>query len=440
MNFSDAPIDSASAARLHAEGLRLDLVDTADTAAFSAWIRAESRGFYDDEPSEKRLAYMLEHAAYRRTTGVWDESDAVGAEPVATVSTWETPLSLPGGSSIPVWAISAVTVAPTHRRRGIARNLLESELRTAHACGVPIAALTASEATIYGRFGFAPSAFASDVTIDTRRARWAGPAASGRVRFTTREELHHSARAVFESARRRHAGEIEADDALWAETCATDERSADKVKSLRAVRYDDASGALQGFAIYRVTGGEDDFTVHTVEVQSLVAATDDAANGLWRFLLELDLVTAVKAYLRPVDDSVAWQLSDRRAVQSRPYDHLWLRVLDPVAALEARTYSAPIDLVLDVADPNGFAEGRMLLSVDESGAGTVTRLDADADVPADAAHLALSVNSLAALYLGATPASTLVRAGTVLERRPGSAERADAAFRAAEAPLLSIWF
>ena len=56
-----------------------------------------------------------------------------------------------------MWAISMVTVAATHRRRGIARGLLEGELRAAASAGVPMAGLTVTEATIYGRYGFGPA-------------------------------------------------------------------------------------------------------------------------------------------------------------------------------------------------------------------------------------------------------------------------------------------
>ncbi|MFP3813618.1 GNAT family N-acetyltransferase, partial [Bacillus sp. SIMBA_005] len=76
------------------------------------------------------------------------------AFPVATTNAWVTPLTIPGGGELDMWAISMVTVAATHRRRGIARSLLEGELRAAVSAGVPMAGLTVSEATIYGRYGF----------------------------------------------------------------------------------------------------------------------------------------------------------------------------------------------------------------------------------------------------------------------------------------------
>lgn len=37
-------------------------------------------------------------------------------------------------------------------------------------------------------------------------------------------------------------------------------------------------------------------------------------------------------------------------------DWMWVRVLDVVRALEARTYAVPASLTLDIHDPEGLAE------------------------------------------------------------------------------------
>src|SRR4051812_44924907 len=181
-NATDAPIDAVSEAALADRGLRLALVDTADRTAFAAWTRADHRGFHMAAASDAFLEASLDSVAYRRTTGVWDDSHD-SASPIGTVNSWVSDLTVPGGRHVDAWAISSVTVAPTHRRRGIARALLEAELRTAASLGVPLATLTVSESTIYGRFGFAAATFATELPIDTRRATWTGPTPGGRLHF-----------------------------------------------------------------------------------------------------------------------------------------------------------------------------------------------------------------------------------------------------------------
>ena len=81
-------------------------------------------------PSDEFLAELRGDLPLQRSVGVFDDSIAEPAMPVATVTSWPAALTVPGGEVV-AWAISGVTVAPTHRRRGIARAMLESELRVA---------------------------------------------------------------------------------------------------------------------------------------------------------------------------------------------------------------------------------------------------------------------------------------------------------------------
>jgi predicted acetyltransferase len=212
-----------------------------------------------------------------------------------------------------------------------------------------------------------------------------------------------------------------------------------EAKSLRAVRYDDVAGTAQGFALYKVTESPTSMFGHTLDVVFQNSATDDAYAGLWRFLLEMDLVHEVTAKLRSVDEAFAWQVSDFRAVRrTTQRDHLWTRILDVEKALAARLYSAHGTIVLEITDPLGYAEGRFMLDIADDGRATVGPLLGD--VPDNAAHIALGVNELGALYLGGVSAVTLTRSGRITELREGSASAVDASFRSAVTPWLSIWF
>ena len=134
---------------------------------------------------------------------------------MGTVNSSVAEMAMPGGRGLPLWAVSGVTVAPTHRRRGIARAMLEGELRTASAAGVAIAGLTVSEATIYGRFGFAPATFATNWSIETKRAAWVGPRPEGRLDFVERNALPDMLVELHERVRGSHPGEIHAWPGLW---------------------------------------------------------------------------------------------------------------------------------------------------------------------------------------------------------------------------------
>ena len=420
------PIDPTSQAKLAADGLRLDLVDTSDADVFGTWLRASTRGFHGGEPSEELVAAMAASIAYRRTTGVWDASASDPLWPVGTVDGFESPLTVPGGAQLPAWAVSMVTVAPTHRRRGVARELLEAELRTAVALGLPMAMLTVSESTIYHRFGFAPAALAADVTINTHRAHYTGPVPGGRVHLMAIAEARALADGLYATWRVTSPGEMEVWPRRWDQIFGiADEK--DTSKQPRAVRYDDASGVTQGVAVYRMKENGHDFTNHTAQVEYLLANTPDAYAALWRFLLELDLTSTVRAELRRVDEPVRWLVSDFRAVKVETYDHLWLRILDVPTALNAREFYAPLDLVIEVTDLQGHAAGRYHVGA------TTTRVETTPDVT-------MTVNELSAIYLGGVSATTLHRAGRITEHTPGTVAQLDAAFTSPTTPWLSVWF
>jgi predicted acetyltransferase len=434
MNYATHPIDPQSAQTLANDGLRLALLDTSDEVLFEKWLQADARGFHGQRFTDESAKQWMAGTAERRTTGVWDDSAADPQTPVATVNSWPTPLTVPGGD-VPGWGISSVTVAPTHRRRGIARALLEAELRTAKSLGLPLAMITVSEATIYERFGFAPAAFGSDLEIATKRARWTGPIAPGRVHLVPLEQLRAEAETIVEAARLRTPGEIGTWSHLWDRTfrlSSLDPSAKDKV---RAVRYDDERGTPQGFALYQMKENEQDYSAHTAEVITLISATDDAYNALWRYLLDLDLTATISAHLRSVDEPLLWQVADKRAVRARHFEHLWLRILDVPAALQARTYAAPLTMSIQVTDPYGFAAGKFALTVDGAGTAFVTT-----DTTRDPADLVMSVNDLGALYLGGVSAVTLVRSGRVTSNSRGAAASFDLAFRSKVAPWLSVWF
>jgi predicted acetyltransferase len=445
-DFKIAPADPTSVARLAERGLRYAVVDTADAAAFATWYRAANRGFLQSERTDEQVTRTGEGIGYRRTIGVYDDSLPAQADwPVATVNSWPAQLTLPGSSiehprTLPSWAISMVTVAPTHRRRGIARDMLEGELRTAAALGVPMAMLTVSESTIYGRFGFAPAAYATDWTIDTRRVRWSGPAASGRVEYLAVAEYRDALAPLRDRLRLASAGEIDVWPMRWDQLVGADAPDSDRTKALRAVRFVDEGGVTRGLALFRLTGGDPDFTQHTVTVERLDAETADADLALWRFLLELDLTSELKAELRRPEEPMRWLLGDFRAAHVDVWEHQYLRVLDVAAVYEARGYLAAGSVVFDVTDSLGFASGVWSLAVEPVETtlrATVAKLDAIPDaVPA----LRMTVNELSALYLGGVSAATLTAAGRITELTPGAAAAADALLRVERAPWLSVWY
>lgn len=426
----DVTADPTSTERLATSGLEYRVVDLSDDTRSAAFQRAVDRGFLGAEPTGDMIAQVTKTFAARRNIGVFEPHATDATLPIATTNAWITPLTLPGGGEIDMWAISVVTVAATHRRRGIARALLEGELRAAASAGVPVAGLTVSEATIYGRYGFGSAIPVARLTVNTRRAGWGGATPPGRLEYVDRDTLAADLGTVHERARRQVPGQIPGWQGRWegySGVAPTPDRD-----QARGVRYLDEDGVLRGVLAYTVSEASGTFRFR-MDVRLLVAETADARTALWRFVLQHDLVDEVVADLRPLDDPLPWLVADPRGVKQEVHDHGWLRILDLPAALTARGYSALLDTVLRVEDPLGFTAGDWRLRVDESGIATVE------EAHGGSADIELDVSALSSLYAGGVRASSLHGAGRLTGDR-AAIDAFDKALVAFPSPSLDIWY
>lgn len=434
--FFHADLDPALVAAIEAQQLTVQRVDSTDRAATDPWLDAVARGFLDGERSDTHREAFFDRSAYRRKLGVHDPQGAQPEIPVATFASWGAELTVPGGV-VPSCAISSVTVAPTHRRRGLLRHLMVGELRAAAAAGFPMAMLTASEASIYGRFGFGPAAAAAAWSLDVRRAGWrvAEPHAAqapGRIDFVSREQGRAVAEALHDRVRLTSPGEIDMPGGHWDRSFGT-RPDAEKAGELRVAQYRSASGEVDGLVGYRLSHNHDDFSGNTLEVSFLLAASDEAYAALWRFLLSMDLIGTIKASELSVDEPLWWMIADQRAATIEVGDHQYLRILDVAGALEARRYDVADTVVLDVDDPLGFAAGRFLLTTAADGSARVEAAEEKTDAPV--AHL--GVAELSAILLGGVSAATLAAAGRITADDPARLTRL---FATTRTPRLSFWY
>ncbi len=428
-------LDQVSFDRLRSGGLDYRRVDASDEAALDDMTRAIARGFIEEDPSEETVIAARPGQAGRRLVGVFDPASPQSGLPVATVGSWIAPVTVPGGE-LPMWAVSEVTVAGTHRRRGIARAMLEGELRAAASAGVPIAGLTASEATIYGRYGFGPATWHTRWSVDTRRAAWAGVEPEGAVQYLDRDAAALALDELHERTRASRVGEIPGWPQRWQQISGA-KPGEPHATSVRGVRYVDAGGVLRGAMAYRIVESDADWARSRLEIRHLIGETPEARAALWRFALQHDLVGTVTAELRPVDEPLPWLLADARAATQTIGDHGWLRILDLPAVFETRSFAAPLDVVLRVADPLGFADGVWRVEASADGAGRAAAVPRTGAEPE--ADIELGVAELSSLYLGGVSARSLAEAGK-LRGDASAIARLDAALRIAGEPFLSIWY
>ena len=373
------------------------------------WFEAHARGFHGPRTSDELRQHFREHIEVDDVVlrGVWQEQPAIGSGviPVATYSSFDKTLNVGGGTLTPVRMISDITVSPTHRRRGLLRTLITQDLSEAVERGLPLAVLTASEGSIYGRFGFGMATKYRNLEVDT------GPQFAlrnldddGSIELVEPLEAWPAVKNVFDRFHQATRGSVERPKFYeHFLTGAFDYRDGPD-KKLRAAVHLDAAGRPDGYVTYKP--GERKDSGRPIEVTDLVALTPQAYRRIWRFLADIDLATQVTWEGAPVTDSLAWSLVEPRVVKVvKEVDLLWVSVLDVVAALEARPWGAEGEVVIEVADPLGHSEGRYRVATSGGKAG-VTRTDDETDVR-------LEADTLGALYLGGVGVGALHAAGRI---------------------------
>jgi predicted acetyltransferase len=397
----------------------------------AAYVEALSTAFLE-RPDAEKVAEELEPLWDRERT--WAAID--GGRICGTFRSWATELTVPGGGLLPAAAVSAVTVLPSHRRRGILRAMVAVEHGAMRERGEAIALLHASEYPIYGRFGYGPAIRSATAVVDTRSTTLRRPMQAQVLVERPHETLLEPLREVGEAWRLRQPGEIRRRDYRMEFDLGLRESAWDgRWKGILAVHRDRA-GKIDGYVRYRPNQKwEFGQPRGSLEVDDLYALTDEAHAALWQYLIESDWVATIRAERQSLSDRLPWLLTNARAIRYEDVgDGMWARLIDVRRALEGRTYEREDRLVLEVRDGEAV-DGRLRLELDAGRGGATCR-------PTDRApDLALDVGALGAAYLGGRSLRDAVLAyGGADEHREGALAAADALFRTLDEPRCSTFF
>jgi len=369
-----------------------------------------------------------------RSLGVFVDNEIVGG-----ATSYSRRMSVPGGRSIPVSAVAEVAVLPTHRRQGILRALMQRQVSEAIEQGEVALALTASESTIYGRFGFGVASYSHAYSIQTSRSQFRkGVHFGGRLRLLADRDV--ASKVLPDIWNRYHPltnGELDRSQTWWDARVLLDSpvfRGA-LTEAMHVVHEND-HGQTDGYVSYALERcWNDGMPEGCVHVNELVSLNDEARAALWRYVLDIDLAHNLRTFGWPADEPLRWWLEDPRRLKTTAVaDHLWLSLRDIPSALSARHYQVDDSLVLQVLD-DGVAE-RVSLTV-ESGFASAERLPQSSTVRPD---LVLDRGALGSLYLGGISATTLARGGRLAAQTDGAVERADQLFGWRQAPFLLTRF
>jgi predicted acetyltransferase len=363
---------------------------------------------------EDRMQRWIDQLGLDRMHAALSNGEIVGGAAAFTFN-----MTVPGGD-VPTAGVSVVGVYPTHRRRGILRALMRAQLDDVCERGEPMAALWASEETIYGRFGYGVAGFCGEIALAHEYTAFVDPVEpAGTLRFLERDGVLEALPPMFERIRSDWPGMFSRNDLWWEHREVEDppERR-DGAGPKRWIAYE-LDGSIEGFAVYRhKPEWEHGSTIAELRVLEALATSPAALRDLWGYLLAIDWKATVKSWLLPPDHPLFLLLASPRRLRYRLGDSLWVRLVDIGAALSSRRYSSEDSLVFEVTDDFcPWNEGRWKLE-----GGTATRTKERPD-------LRLPVQSLGSAFLGGLQFAALARAGRVEELRQGALARADGLFR-----------
>ena len=333
-----------------------------------------------------------------RAFGAFDGSTMVGIG-----RNYSFDVTVPGGARVPAAAVSWIGVLPTHRRRGILTALMDALADDSRQRGEPVSMLTASEGSIYRRFGYGCAVDRVACTIDSRSSEFvASWRDAGSVRFVTADEAATRFPLIYEQTR-DVVGSVARPDFWWPEI------AFERAEGPQFFAMHETDGVADGFVGWRVTGDWIGGVVdRTVEVFDLQAATPEARLALWRFVLDIDLTRQVKCFQVPLHDPVRWVLADvRQRRLDFVNDGLWVKVLDVATLLQTRRYEVDDELVMAIDGVNW-----RLTVADGTGSCSATTDGPDLTLPADV----LGAVSLGQRRVSEFPGLTDVNDPSVLAR------------------------
>ncbi|GAA4679069.1 GNAT family N-acetyltransferase [Pseudonocardia yuanmonensis] len=386
----------------------------------------------DDRWAVTRLSY-----APGRTFGV----DLPAGTLAGTATSFGSALTVPGGARVPMAAVTRVGVRADRTRRGLLTALMREQLSDAADRGEVTATLRASEARIYGRFGYGVASRGRNLRVTAGARFRPGAPAAGEVRLVHPDEAATLLPPIYARilTGTTRPGPIVRDDGWWALTLRRP--AADAARGIAVHTGPDGD---DGFALWTVRQEGTDFGENVLELHDLHAATPQATAGLWRFLLGVDLLRAVSAHLRPWDEPVDLLLDDPRHCRTTGVgDETWLRLLDVPAALAARTWGEsgqePLrirvhDALFPANDGVHVIGDRAASAIgDSDGADPAPAGDGPADLECDVAGLAMA-------YLGDRRPSELVASGWWSAHDRAAVPRADRLFTTSEVPWCGTFF
>jgi len=352
------------------------------------------------------FGYGDDNLAQTATRPEWTLCAFDGARLAASYAT--LPLTArANGKAVAMGGVTTVATAPEYRRRGLLRAITKRALEAQREAGQSVAALWASQAAIYQRYGYTSATAQIGYQIDSVDLQLLTPASeSMRVSRGPVAQLMPEIKALYRSFIAQRSLYLHRSGPLWQSNVLNDNGG---THPIRAAVCRDETGAAQGYVIYTLVDGRIDHRARNqlLEIRDLAALNLDAYRALWEFLGKHDLVGRISWQRAPMDDPLAELLAEPRLLHSQSHEGLWLRLVDVATAMAARGYQCDGEISFSVgADTlTPWNDGSYRLTV-SNGIAEVARISTATEISIDRKHLA-------SVWCGRHRLSTLANWGLV---------------------------
>ncbi|HEY32382.1 MAG TPA: GNAT family N-acetyltransferase [Dehalococcoidia bacterium] len=311
----------------------------------------------------------------------------------------EWPLTMRfNGSSAPIAGVTFVGTLPIYRRRGYLRKIMTKRFEILHEEGErAIAALYASRAAIYQRYGYAVVSTQNSYNFDPRYLQFSVPQ---NVPGAFRELGDDEFPVLVELYRRFRAdktGYIHRPRAMWDAGVLVAPPAGGMLTKVVYHEGDEPLGHLI-YVMESPPGVEAPGPNARLTIRDLIWLTPAAYRAAWNYIVNMDLVSNVVWLRVPSDDPLPHLLLEPRMLRKTSGDGLLARIIDVEKALPQRQYDEEGILTFEISDDLcPWNQGRWKLEASTEGS-SASRTDEDPQVT-------MQISTLAMLMFGQISAS-----------------------------------
>ncbi|RJQ66284.1 MAG: GNAT family N-acetyltransferase [Desulfobacteraceae bacterium] len=305
---------------------------------------------------------------------------------------WPLKMRINGGA-VPTAGITYVGTLPYHRGQGLLREIIVRHFELMYARGEqPLAALLASQAAIYHRFGYAVVSTRHTYQVEPRFIRFVHPAEESAPPGTLTETGDADVlNRLYRSFCLQRSGYLHRGHAAW----------------MNGVLRPAPSGAVLFRIVYEENGEPLGYLVYTVEprkvpdgrpwqqvfIRDLVWLSARAYAALWGHLATFGLASDIIWMRVPPDDPLPHLVLEPRCLNIGSADGLLARIVDVARALPLRDYGGEGAITFELMDGLcPWNAGRFRLETSSGGT--------DVRRTSQAAQMRLPVDTLAMLLFG----------------------------------------